>query len=115
MTDLAPSPPEPALVPLQRRDFLLALVLASAVSLCAAGRMYVDACGQCHDDGIYTVMAKALAEGDGYRLISLPDEPPQTKYPPLYPAILALLWKLWPVFPDNLLLLKGFSVFCAAA
>jgi len=114
MTDQASSPVATALVRLQRCDALAALLLAGALALCAAGRMYVGTCGQCHDDGIYTVMAKALAEGDGYRLISFPGEPAQTKYPPLYPAVLALLWKLWPVFPDNLLLLQGFSLLCGA-
>jgi hypothetical protein len=39
-----------------------------------------------HDDGIYLVTAKALAEWEGYRIISLPTNPPQTKYPILFPA-----------------------------
>ena len=39
------------------------------------------AVGIYHDDGIYLVTAKALAEGKGYRIINLPAELPQTKYP----------------------------------
>jgi hypothetical protein len=70
--------------------------------------------GVYHDDGIYVATAKALAEGKGYRLINLPGEPPQTKYPFLYPAVLALLWSLWPAFPDNLVLLQAFSLVCTA-
>ena len=35
--------------------------------------------GLFHDDGIYAVAAKALADGDGYRIISLPGDPAQTK------------------------------------
>jgi len=31
--------------------------------------------GLFHDDGIYAVAAKALADGDGYRIISLPGDP----------------------------------------
>jgi hypothetical protein len=58
--------------------------------------------GQYYDDTIYWVTAKALAEGSGYRILSLPDQPYQTKYPPLYPALLAVVWKWFPSFPDNL-------------
>ncbi len=110
-----PTPPLSAPVPLTRRDALAAVVLASMLALGALGRIHSDVCGQCHDDGIYVVNAKALAEGDGYRLTNLPGEPPQTKYPPLYASALALLWKLGPAFPDNLPLLQGFSLLCGCA
>ena len=39
--------------------------------------------GHLHDDSIYFVAAKSIADGSGYRILSLPDEPFQTKYPPL--------------------------------
>jgi hypothetical protein len=55
-----------------------------------------------HDDSLYWVSAHSLATGDGYRIQSLPGEPYQTKYPPLYPALLAAVWKLNPQFPANL-------------
>ncbi|HUA18584.1 MAG TPA: hypothetical protein VMB25_07555 [Bryobacteraceae bacterium] len=58
--------------------------------------------GYYHDDGIYWVSAQSLASGHGYRIASLPGEPYQTKYPPLYPALLAVIWKLNPHFPSNL-------------
>jgi hypothetical protein len=58
--------------------------------------------GTFHDDGVYLVTAKALAEGQGYRIISLPGEPPQTKYPILFPWVLSLVWRLVPSFPANL-------------
>ncbi len=70
------------------------------------------AVGLFHDDGIYLVTAKALAEGKGYRIISLPDELPETKYPILFPALLAVLWKLFPRFPENALLLKTLPLLC---
>ena len=41
--------------------------------------------GEYHDDAIYFVTAKAIAERGEYRIISLPGEPWQTKYPPVYP------------------------------
>ena len=64
------------------------------------------AAGTFHDDGIYLVTAKALAEGRGYRIISIPSEPPQTKYPILLPWVLSLVWRIYPSFPDNLVWLR---------
>lgn len=58
--------------------------------------------GYYHDDSIYWVSAKSLAAGEGYKISSLPGEPFQTKYPPVYPALLALIWKFDPSFPSNL-------------
>jgi hypothetical protein len=55
-----------------------------------------------HDDSLYWVGAESIAQGQGYRIPSLPGEPFQTKYPPLFPALLALVWKLNPSFPSNL-------------
>ena len=68
-----------------------------------------------HDDGIYMVTAKALATGQGYRIISLPYEPSQTKFPPLYPSLLSLIWRVNPQFPDNLLPMMLLSVLATAA
>lgn len=65
--------------------------------------------GHYHDDGIYWVTAKSLADGAGYRILSLPDQPYQTKYPPLYPLLLSWIWKLNPSFPDNLRLAVWFA------
>ncbi len=62
-----------------------------------------------HDDSIYFVSARSLAMGDGYRIESLPGQPYQTKYPPLYPALLATIWKLNPQFPANLPLATLFA------
>jgi Dolichyl-phosphate-mannose-protein mannosyltransferase len=64
------------------------------------------AVGMFHDDGVYLVTAKALATGHGYRIISLPDEIPQTKYPILFPLVLSLVWRLAPGFPGNMVFLK---------
>ena len=65
--------------------------------------------GLFHDDAIYTVLAKSLAEGNGYTLTGLPSSPAQAKYPFLYPYILSWIWWLEPSFPDNLWLLKLFN------
>jgi hypothetical protein len=58
--------------------------------------------GVTEDDSIYFSSAKALAEGRGYILPSIPGTPPATKYPILYPLILSAVWKLNPSFPANL-------------
>jgi hypothetical protein len=57
--------------------------------------------GDIHDDSVYYVSAKSLAEGH-YRIDSLPGQPAQTKYPPLYPLLLSVAWHLNPHFPENL-------------
>ena len=49
--------------------------------------------GDIHDDSLYYVSAKSLAGGH-YRIESLPGEPAQTKYPPLYPLLLSIAWRM---------------------
>ena len=57
--------------------------------------------GVFQDDGIYVILGKALASGEGYRYLNLPGAPYATHYPPGYPLFLAALWKLAPEFPQN--------------
>ncbi len=80
---------------------VLLLALAPAAHLAWVARA-MPHFGHLHDDSIYFVCAKSLAEGRGYRILSLPAEPFQTKYPPLWPLALAVIWKLDPHFPENL-------------
>src|ERR1700751_30010 len=58
--------------------------------------------GMSEDDSIYLSSAKALAEGKGYILPSVPGTPPATKYPILYPWLLSWVWRWNPSFPANL-------------
>ena len=51
---------------------------------------------------MYLVTAKALATGQGYRIVSLPGQPAQTKYPFLFPWLLSLVWRAFSAFPQNL-------------
>jgi len=80
---------------------VILLALAPAAHLAWVARE-MPHFGHLHDDSIYFVCAKSLAEGRGYRILSLPAEPYQTKYPPLWPLMLAGIWKLDPHFPENL-------------
>ena len=84
MARLSPSRLQ-ALIPLA-----LGVFAASCVML-AIGPWPV---GVFQDDGIYAVLAKSLATGEGYRFIQMPGAPNATHYPPGYPLLLALLWKL---------------------
>lgn len=57
-----------------------------------------------HDDGLFFISAQSLATGGGYRIPSLPENPAQTKFPPLYPLYLSVVWWMNPAFPANLVL-----------
>lgn len=71
--------------------------------------------GVAHDDGLYLILGKSLATGQGYRWINLPGAPPATHFPPGYPAVLALFWWLVPSFPANVILFKALNACFLAA
>jgi hypothetical protein len=52
--------------------------------------------GILHDDGLYVVAGKSIAEGLGPKILSLPSEPAQTKYPPVLPFLISLIWRVHP-------------------
>lgn len=68
------------------------------------------AAGLTVDDAWYVLLAKSLARGDGFRLISSATDPILPAFPPGFPAILALVFRMQPEFPGNLFLLKSVSV-----
>ena len=71
--------------------------------------------GAWQDDSIYMCTAKSLAEGNGYRHMEMPGNPFETKYQPLYPAILVPVFMLGRDFSDNLRLLFLPGAFAGAA
>src|SRR5262245_21462478 len=73
------------------RTSALGAVLGLALLYWLHAALAPDSLGVWQDDAIYVSTAQALAEGQGYRHIELPDAPLQTKYPVLYPALLAPL------------------------
>jgi hypothetical protein len=95
----------------KRYFFLIALLLALSVPVYWRA-INPGKFGFYHDDGIYLVTAKALATGQGYKILSLPGEPWQTKYPPVFPLALSALWRAYPDFPSNLCLFSAFSICC---
>jgi 4-amino-4-deoxy-L-arabinose transferase-like glycosyltransferase len=62
------------------------------------------------DEGVYVTTAKALATTGEYKIIALPGDPYQTKYPILYPWMLSLIWRLNPDFPSNIALFRWLSI-----
>ncbi len=45
--------------------------------------------GVLQDDGMYFIDGKTMAQNAGYRILSLPAQPHETRYPPLYPLLLS--------------------------
>lgn len=85
---------------------LVPFALAAIACSCVVLAIEPWPVGVFQDDGIYTVLARSLASGEGYRYLQMPGAPNATHYPPGYPAFLAVLWKLGPEFPRNVTLFK---------
>ncbi len=66
--------------------------------------------GMVVDDAWYVLLAKSLATGEGYQMINAPTPGIRPIVPPVFPALLAVFWSLWPDFPANLWLLKSVSI-----
>jgi hypothetical protein len=91
------------LVPTRKRALALGvLLLTLPAGLLTLRNLDLPHVGRFWDEGIYIVSAKSIAEGSGYRILSAPGQPYQTKFPPLYPLLLSIVWKLSPHFPENL-------------
>jgi hypothetical protein len=106
-----PPTPTPSIRPAPRRRrvypvWLAPLVVGATVLAVAIATMTPWPVGVFYDDGIYAILAKSLATGEGYRYLNLPGHPAATHYPPGYPALLALLWLASPTFPENVALFK---------
>src|SRR5579862_1309737 len=82
------------------------LAVAICLGFAYAVALTAPAVGVFHDDGVYLVTTKALATSRGYNIVSLPHATPETKYPILFPALLAAVWKITPSFPGNVIWLK---------
>jgi hypothetical protein len=70
---------------------------------------HAPAIGLSYDDAAYLVTAESMVIGHGYAIESLPDAVPQTRFPPLFPAILALFM----LVSHNTLWLKLLPLACA--
>lgn len=90
---LSTVPERPSISLSPGREALLAGVLIATIYL-AASLSTALLVGAWNDDGVYTVLGKSLAEGHGYHSLHLVGDPVQVKYPPGFPVLLALLWRL---------------------
>ena len=90
-------------MPVRVRSLLIFLVLLLPSLRFVSRHSEMPEFGYLHDDGIQYVGGRSLSQpGVGYRILSLPESPAQTKYPPLFPLYLSIAWRLNPSFPENL-------------
>ena len=87
-------------------NFLICIlfILIYVLRLDHVSGMYVD-------DAWYILLGKAIATGKGYAMINSPTPgllPPL--YPPAFPFLLSLVFRIAPDFPQNVFLLKMVSV-----
>jgi hypothetical protein len=93
-------------------QLVLLAILAFAFALATLDTFPIGAGG---DDAMYLVLAKSLATGHGYHSINVPGAPPNTHFPPGYPVVLSMLWRMAPAFPQNVILFKAFNIVCFVA
>jgi len=93
-----------------------------ALALCGIAAVYFlrldPVAGLMVDDAWYLVLAKAIAQGDGYRLISSATAQVLPAVPPGFPLLLSPLVMALPAFPDYVIWVKLLSIaatFIAAA
>jgi hypothetical protein len=92
-----------------RRSLLTAVALLLATLSIYLLRLN-GAAGLMVDDGWYILLARSLANGTGYRMISSPFPEVVPLYPPGFSALLSLMFRISPAFPDNVWLLKCVSI-----
>ncbi len=81
---------------------LLGLILVVVIGAYYVGAIDGDCMGFTHDDGVYAIAGKSLAQGKGFKLLHVIGEPGEIKYPFIYPLILAVVWLFNPHYPQNL-------------
>ncbi len=79
---------------------LTVLAAGALLSLLALALWEPLPVGIWHDDGVYVLLGRALAHGEGLRLAGVAGAPPSAKFPPLYPLLLAVEWRFGPPFPE---------------
>lgn len=91
----------------RRRAWLFPVGVGVVVLLTALINITPHPIGVFFDDAIYALVAKAIAEGQGFVYPQLPGTPPAIHYPPAFPLLLSLVWKIAPPFPDSTMWFKA--------
>ena len=94
----------------QRTLKTIMLAVAVATTFAAYVLRLDRSAGLMVDDAWYILLARAIAEGDGYRLVNSAAAPILPLYPPGFPAILSAMFAVSPHFPENVWLLKSVSI-----
>ncbi len=81
-------------------------IAALAALVAGLATMTQDLIGVFFDDAIYALLGRSIAEGNGYVYGQLPGAPAAIHYPPLWPGLLALVWRIVPTMPAAVLALK---------
>jgi len=98
-------------IPYRRALPWLGLLCVLAIYVISIIRLHpTNFFGLTQDDTIYFSSAKALADGQGYILPSVPGTPRATHYPVLYPWMLSWVWRWNPSFPGNVAGAVGVTV-----
>lgn len=85
---------------------LLILLLFFSIFLLITFNTYISY----YDEALYIMLGKSLAKGYGYTSINLPGNYPHVISPIIFPFIISIFWKVFPVFPSNLILMKLFQI-----
>jgi hypothetical protein len=86
-------------------------LMAALVGVLAVYLLRLDGVvGLTIDDAWYVLLAKTLATGQGYTLVNSPTPGILPLYPPGFPLLLSIFYRISPNFPDNVWLLKSVSI-----
>jgi hypothetical protein len=89
---------------LMRATWSLGIALVFAAALLAL--RVDDVAGLYVDDAWYVLLGKALASGHGFTLLNPPTPGIVPFYPPAFPFVLSLVFRVAPEFPGNVFWLK---------
>lgn len=91
-------------------------VIAAGCAAVTLWALYIaqtaEVAGLFRDEGVYLVVSRSLAAGTGYFQTHMPSAPPEVRFPPLLPLLLAPVWHFAPQFPANLAWLKAVPALC---